>query len=107
MAGEVNVETAARIGELLAGIVRYGWRRPACEAVFGDQTVFDQLRLDPYYRSTALRHPDLAPHFERLLADSQSRRVSLVHGDWSPKNFLVWGDQVMAIDFEVIHYGDP
>jgi 5-methylthioribose kinase len=107
LAGEVNVETAARIGELLAGIVRYGWRRPACEKDFGDQTVFDQLRLDPYYRSTALRHPDLAPHFERLLADAQSRRVSLVHGDWSPKNFLVWGDQVMVIDFEVIHYGDP
>jgi aminoglycoside phosphotransferase (APT) family kinase protein len=101
------VETAARIGELLAGIVRYGWRRPICEVVFGDQTVFDQLRLDPYYRSTAFRHPDLLPQFERLLADSATRRMSLVHGDWSPKNFLIWGDRVMAIDFEVVHYGDP
>jgi hypothetical protein len=35
------------------------------------------------------------------------RRVSLVHGDWSPKNFLVSGAKVMAIDFEVTHFGDP
>ena len=31
----------------------------------------------------------------------------MVHGDWSPKNFLVCGESVMAIDFEVIHFGDP
>jgi Ser/Thr protein kinase RdoA (MazF antagonist) len=65
------------------------------------------LRLDPYYRTTAQRHPDLKPHFERLMRESAGRRVSLVHGDWSPKNFLVCADAVMAIDFEVIHFGDP
>ena len=107
MAGNVRFLTAEIIGDLLARMVRYSWRRQACEEQFGDQTVFDQLRLDPYYRSTALRHPALAEHFERLIADSRARRVSLVHGDWSPKNFLVWEYQVMAIDFEVIHYGDP
>lgn len=74
---------------------------------FEDQTVFDQLRLDPYYRGTALRHPDLASHFAGLMDESRARRVSLVHGDWSPKNLLVGENGVMAIDFEVIHYGDP
>jgi 5-methylthioribose kinase len=107
LAGDVKPEIAGRVGELLAGIVRFGWRRESCAAEFGDQTVFDQLRLDPYYRSTATRHPDLAPYFAQLLADSGQRRLSLVHGDWSPKNFLVCEDSVMAIDFEVIHYGDP
>ncbi len=43
----------------------------------------------------------------RSVEESAARRVSLTHGDWSPKNFLVGGDQVMAIDFEVIHFGDP
>ena len=107
LAGDVRPATAVRIGEMLASIVRFSWRRPECEAEFGDQTVFDQLRLDPYYRSTAARHPNLAPYFTRLISASQQRRVSLVHGDWSPKNFLICGDSVMAIDFEVIHYGDP
>jgi aminoglycoside phosphotransferase (APT) family kinase protein len=38
---------------------------------------------------------------------SATRRVSLVHGDWSPKNLLVGDGQLWAIDWEVIHYGDP
>ena len=107
LAGHVQFLTAERIGEMLAAIVRHTWRDPASQEAFGDQTVFDQLRLDPYYRSTAARHPELAAEFKVLLRESQQRRVSLVHGDWSPKNFLVWDNAIMAIDFEVIHYGDP
>jgi 5-methylthioribose kinase len=92
---------------MLAGMIRLGWRNPEFERTFGDQTVFDQLRLDPYYRSTAARHPDLRPHFDRLIEECGGFRLTLVHGDWSPKNFLVDGSAAMAIDFEVIHYGDP
>ena len=77
------------------------------EETFGDQTVFDQLRLDPYYRFTASRHPDLADRFDALIRNCGQRRCALVHGDWSPKNFLLDGAAVMAIDFEVIHFGDP
>jgi 5-methylthioribose kinase len=107
MHGEVDEATAARVGEMLAAIIRRTWHDPDAEQVFGDQTVFDQLRLDPYYRSTASLHPDLSPQFQKLISESSTRRHCLVHGDWSPKNFLVSGRGVMAIDFEVIHYGDP
>jgi aminoglycoside phosphotransferase (APT) family kinase protein len=105
--GEIRAGTARQVGELLSSIARVSWRDPSWEAEFGDQTVFDQLRIDPYYRAAALRHPDLAPAAQRLIEQSALRRVSLTHGDWSPKNFLVHGDDVMAIDFEVIHFGDP
>lgn len=107
MRGEVDAGVARTIGGMLAKMISASWRDPEAKRVFGDQTVFDQLRLDPYYRTTAARHPDLKPQFERLMRESSHRRVSLVHGDWSPKNFLVWAGAVMAIDFEVIHYGDP
>src|SRR5262249_50284227 len=100
MAGEICIETAARIGAIQAAIMRA--TRPEFADQFGDQTVFDQLRLDPYYREIARRHPDLAEHIDRMMRESSARRTSLVHGDWSPKNFLVSGEQVMAIDFEVI-----
>jgi len=105
--GEISVETSRRVGALLALMVSVSWRNPVWEQEFGDQTIFDQLRIDPYYRATARKHPDLAPRAQRLIEESAARRVSLTHGDWSPKNFLVDGDQVMAIDFEVIHFGDP
>lgn len=105
--GEFATDTADRIAKMLAAIVSASWRDAVSERLFGNQTVFDQLRIDPYYRTTAARHPDLAPHFERLMRVSSRRRVSMVHGDWSPKNFLVSRGAVMAIDFEVTHFGDP
>jgi len=107
LSGEFNAGTVERVARMLAAMVRAGWRDAESERLFGDQTVFDQLRLDPYYRTTAARHPALAPHFARLIRESCARRVSVVHGDWSPKNFLVSAGTVMAIDFEVVHFGDP
>jgi len=41
------------------------------------------------------------------MRESSQRRVSLVHGDWSPKNFLISHGSAIAIDFEVTHFGDP
>src|SRR5438132_720041 len=81
MLGEVDRTVAATIGRMLAAIVRASWRDPESERVFGDQSVFDQLRIDPYYRTTAARHLEVKPYFDRLMRDSGARRVSLVHGD--------------------------
>ncbi|MBI1898069.1 MAG: phosphotransferase [Acidobacteria bacterium] len=105
--GECHPETAARVAEILGRMMRAGRDGAGLDREFGDLTVFDQLRLDPYYRAAARRHPDLAAFFEELVRVAATRRCTLVHGDWSPKNFLVEGAAVMAIDFEVIHFGDP
>jgi 5-methylthioribose kinase len=107
LSGEICVDTACAVGALLGKMASATWRNESWEREFGDQTVFDQLRIDPYYRVAAGRHPDLASHAARLIEETALRRVCLVHGDWSPKNLLVCGAQVMAIDFEVIHFGDP
>ncbi|MBM3766027.1 MAG: hypothetical protein FJW32_11605 [Acidobacteria bacterium] len=105
--GEVDPRVAAQAGEILGQIVHNTWLRPEWRARFGDQTVFDELRLDPYFRFTASRFPEFAAHLEKLIADCRDRAVALVHGDWSPKNLLVHGEQVTAIDFEVVHFGNP
>ena len=107
MRGDLQPAVARRVGELLGRLIQQSWRSERYRDAFGDQTVFDQLRLDPYYRSAARVHPDLAGFFESLILRTREHARSLVHGDWSPKNFLVAGSVVTAIDFEVIHYGDP
>lgn len=104
--GNTAPEIAERVAAILAAMIRASWASAEWDHRFGDQTAFDQLRLDPYYRFTASRHPDLAAHFAARIEQAR-RRLALVHGDFSPKNFLVAGDGVMAIDFEVIHFGDP
>ena len=105
--GIVSEKTAETVAGMLSAAIQASCRQPEWERAFGDQTVFDQLRLDPYYRVTASRHADLADFFGGLIESCKQRRVSFVHGDWSPKNFLVEGDSVMAIDFEVAHFGNP
>ena len=107
MRGECDLDVAERIGEITAALISCSFRSRAMESAFGDLTIFDQLRLDPYYRTTATRHPDLTDFFNKLVDGYPARRYALTHGDWSPKNFLVGGGNVMAIDFEAIHFGDP
>src|SRR5437762_13759907 len=95
--GEIRVETARQVGSLLARMVGSTWRQTGWERRFGDQTVFDQLRIDPYYRATALRHPDIEARAAQFIAESAARRASLTHGDWRPKNFRLDASQVSAI----------
>lgn len=107
MRGEIDPKVAARAGEILGQIVHNTWLVPEWQSRFRDQTVFDELRLDPYFRYTAFRFPEFAPHLESLIADCRDRTVALVHGDWSPKNLLIHTGNVTAIDFEVVHFGNP
>lgn len=105
--GRIEPAIAAQAGALLGLWIRNTWQNPEFERRYGDQTAFRQLRLDPYYRTVAARRPEVAGEVEALIEESARRRLSLVHGDWSPKNFLIAGGAVMVIDFEVVHYGDP
>lgn len=105
--GQVRIEIAEAAGQLLATMIKASQQEPAFKEQFADRTVFDELRIDPYYRTTAARHPDVRERLERLIADSWEIRTSLVHGDYSPKNMLVRGDDILLIDFEVVHWGDP
>lgn len=104
--GEIEPSIGAAVGALLADQVQATtggeWRER-----YGDQRVFDELRLDPYYRYTAAQHPDLVSHFQRAIDLCGMHAVSLVHGDWSPKNILVAGGKPVLIDYEVVHFGDP
>ncbi len=103
--GDARESHAACAAEIHTALLRAANSATAVE--FADQEVFDQLRLDPYYRFTATRHPDLKPHFDAAIARCRTHRTALVHGDWSPKNMLIDDGRLTAIDFEVIHYGDP
>jgi hypothetical protein len=105
--GSIEPELARRAGIALGLTVRKSWRSSTLESIFGDQTAFRQLRTDPYYRTVARRHADLAPSIEAWIAQTQSKRLALTHGDWSPKNMLVAGDRMVFIDYECVHFGDP
>lgn len=78
-------------------------------AEFPTDHLIDALRLDPYLRFTAARHPALADNILGVLATTANAKFALVHGDVSPKNILVSkrdGHPVL-LDAECAWYGDP
>ena len=105
--GEADERIAERVAAMLGTLVRESWGCEQMARDFEDMYVFEELRLDPYYGRLAALYPELSPQITKLIESCRTRRVSLVHGDWSPKNILVKGGQAMAIDFEVMHFGDP
>lgn len=109
MRGEADPAIAARLGALLATIHAEAPQHPALGSTLADASLFDELRVDPYYRTTAAAHPKLAPRFDALIEamNLPADRRTLVLGDFSPKNILVHGGGVVLLDFECAHAGDP
>ncbi len=105
--GNNNLKVAEAAGRLLATMITASQQDPSFQEQFADRTVFDELRIDPYYRTAAGRDPDARKALEELIEDSWKIQNSLVHGDYSPKNMLVRDDSIFLIDFEVVHWGDP
>ncbi len=107
LAGRVEGAIAAAAGALLGTLHAESWQNSGIAAQLGDRTLFDQLRIDPYYRTLAETRPEARAGIERLLASLDSSPRSLVHADFSPKNLLVFSGGLMMVDFETGHFGDP
>jgi aminoglycoside phosphotransferase (APT) family kinase protein len=107
LVGRFDEEVARRAALLLVLLVEATSGRPEIQARFGDRRLFEQLRIEPYYRAVSTLHPDVAAAAVSTLAESEAQARCLVHGDFSPKNLLVSEQGLTLIDWEVAHYGDP
>ncbi|HWA97980.1 MAG TPA: aminoglycoside phosphotransferase family protein [Pirellulales bacterium] len=105
--GVIDASIGRECGRLLGVLHSATWDDEPTRRELGDRTLFDELRMDPYYRSVAAACPEHAGHFERLIASVPENLRSLVHADFTPKNLLVWSDGLMMVDFETGHFGDP
>ena len=108
MAGEADPRIAARLGTILGTIHADAPGQTMLHETLADTSLFDELRVDPYYRTIARAHPEIAPRIEALIAsmDLPLNERTLVLGDFSPKNILVHAGGLILLDFECAHRGD-
>jgi hypothetical protein len=74
---------------------------------FSDKKVFYDLRIEPYIDFTVSKHPEYKEIGDRLSKSLMENSITLVHGDYSPKNIMVENNKIFILDFEVAHYGNP
>jgi 5-methylthioribose kinase len=108
LAGQLVEDHVEQFGRLLATVGRAASQRADELALeFADRSFFETLRLEPYYSYAAEQVPRAAPFLQGLIEETRSYSLTLVHGDYSPKNVLIHEGRLVLLDHEVIHWGDP
>ena len=107
LGGRLEQDHVAQFGRLLGTIHAASADHPEVAAAFADRSFFESLRVEPYYAYTASQVPAASDFLRRLIDLTRARRLTLVHGDYSPKNVLVHAGRLVLLDHEVIHFGDP
>jgi aminoglycoside phosphotransferase (APT) family kinase protein len=105
--GIVDPQFAGRVAAALGRIHAATAAQPALAAEFPTDTIFFDIRLDPYLGQVGRTHPDLADYMQALIRTTQQNKHALVHGDVSPKNILCGPDGPVFLDAECAWWGDP
>jgi aminoglycoside phosphotransferase (APT) family kinase protein len=107
MAGRIDPAVAGAVGDVLGGLHWASTREPGLATEFATDANFAALRLEPYFGTTARRHPRLAGRLTALSERTAAIHLALVHGDISPKNILVGPAGPIFLDAECAWFGDP
>lgn len=107
LAGNIDFAVARKVALALANVHKASFNDKEIKQRFESQKFFIELRIEPYLRKVAKRHPTLEKMIDSEIARLLSNRLVFVHGDFSPKNILVNGTDIFILDFEVAHIGDP
>jgi len=106
--GQIDPDVASVLGTTLAQWHNFGEYDELARTKFMEDSLFEQLRIDPFYRFVSQKNEALKPIIERLINELVGDQTTIVHGDFSPKNIMVGVDnQVYILDFEVTHVGNP
>jgi 5-methylthioribose kinase len=109
LSGQVDRDLARLVAQLLARLHNETYGNQAILERFDYQQRFIDCRVDPYFETIARRHPELEQEIRTEINRVLVKKGVLVHGDYSPKNILLFPDRkkIWLLDGEVAHIGNP
>ena len=106
--GVIKPSIGEDLGRILATWHNFGASSKEALDAYMEDSLFDQLRVTPFYRAVAKVNPALDNRIQELITEISTMKITLVHGDFSPKNIMITGaDKPIVLDFEVMHTGNP
>ncbi|HWQ39476.1 MAG TPA: aminoglycoside phosphotransferase family protein [Burkholderiales bacterium] len=105
--GIIDAHAASEVGRRICRIHAGTAGRLDIARAFATDHIFLPIRLEPYLRATAAKHPRCAERLESLVRITLATKRALVHGDVSPKNILMGPRGPVFLDAECAWYGDP
>jgi 5-methylthioribose kinase len=106
-AERVSLPAVEQVGARLARIHSVTADLPGMAVRFASDDIFHAIRLEPYLLATARKHPTIAARLEQLAITTAITKLTLVHGDVSPKNILIGPTGPVFLDAECAWWGDP
>jgi 5-methylthioribose kinase len=108
LSGIIKPSIGADLGKILATWHNFGADSKDSRDAYMEDSLFDQLRVTPFYRAVAKVNPALDARIQELITEISTLKITLVHGDFSPKNIMITGvNKPIVLDFEVMHTGNP
>ena len=87
LSGIVEPEIGFTLGQILRSWHALGRTEEVRES-FLEAELFEQLRVNPFYRVVSEKNHSLSHRIKDLIYDLENDRSTIVHGDFSPKNIL-------------------
>ncbi len=106
LTGTARPETAPLVGQLLGRMHQATADNQRLRDQFADVRIFDQLRIDPFYRTVQRNCPDVAKRIDPIIDRMVSVKDAICHGDYTPKNILTYSQGFTLVDYETAYYGD-
>lgn len=105
--GEINLKIAEKVGSTLAKIHNNTANMKELQKRFRDNSVFIMGRIVPGYLEVARQFLLVKDIILEIAERCLNTKKALVTADITPKNILVDDDNILMIDHEGAHYGDP
>lgn len=107
MKGFIDYKVAQKAADTLAAVHNHCAGNEEIARMFENKDVFYALRISPYINFTVTKHPKIAEFAQKVSDEMMESRITLIHGDYSPKNIMVTEDGMKVLDYEVANYGHP
>lgn len=107
MKGILDYKVAQKAVDTLVTVHNQCCNDETAAKMFESKDVFYALRISPYIEFTVSKHPEIASFAHQVSKEMMESKITLIHGDYSPKNIMVTDDGIKVLDYEVANFGHP